>query len=68
MMSDFLEFSAQDQDQLISKGLFGILNSSQKCTKKFNFTTMIPQVNFFLFVFWKNLMTPKDILKLTDLY
>ena len=27
--------------QLISKGLFGILNSSKKWTKKFNLTTMI---------------------------
>jgi len=27
--------------QLISKGLFGILNSPKKRTKKFDFTTMI---------------------------
>ena len=45
--------------QLISKGLFGILNSSKKRTKKFDFTTMIPQVDLFSFVFWKNLKTPK---------
>ena len=30
--------------QLISKGLFGILNSSKKRTKKFDVTTMIHQV------------------------
>ena len=44
--------------QLISKGLFGILNSSKKGTKKFDFTTMIPQVDLFLFI-WKKLKTPK---------
>ena len=27
--------------------------------KKFNLTTMIPQVDLFSFVFWKNLQTPK---------
>jgi hypothetical protein len=45
--------------QLISKGLFGILNSSKKWTKKFDLTTMIPQVDLFSSVFWKNLKTPK---------
>ena len=45
--------------QLISKGLFGILNSSKKGTKKFNLTTRIPQVDLFSFVFWKNLKTSK---------
>ena len=37
--------------QIISKGLFGIINSPKKRTKKFNLTTMIPQVDLFLFVF-----------------
>ena len=32
--------------QLISKGLFFILNSPKKRTKKFDFTTMIPQQNY----------------------
>ena len=45
--------------QLISKGLFGILNSSKNEQKKFALTTMIPQADLFLFVFWKNLKTPK---------
>ena len=36
---------------LISKWLFGILNSPKNWTKKFNFTTMIPQVDLFLFFF-----------------
>ena len=45
--------------QLISKGLFGILNSSKKGTKKFNLATRIPQVDLFSFVFWKNLKTSK---------
>ena len=39
------EFS---KGQLISKGIFGILNSPKKQTKKFKFTTMIPvAVKFF---------------------
>ena len=50
---------SSDKGQLISKGLFGILNSSKKRTKKFDLTTMIPQVDLFSFVFWKNLKTPK---------
>ena len=37
--------------QLISKGRFGILNSSKKQTKNLNLSTMIPQVALFLFVF-----------------
>ena len=39
--------------QLISKGLFDILNSSKKRMKKFDLTTMVPQVNLFLLVFSK---------------
>ena len=54
--------------QLISKGLFAILNSSKKRTKKIDFTTMIPQMELFSFVFWKVSKHQKDILKLTDLY
>ena len=44
---------------LISKGLFGILNSPKKRTKKFDFTSMIPQVDLFSFVFWEKLKTSK---------
>ena len=36
--------------QLISKGFFGIV-SPKKRTKIFDFTTMIPQVDLFSFVF-----------------
>ena len=39
------------KDQLISKCLFGIFNSPKKRTKKFDFTTMVPQVELFSFVF-----------------
>ena len=53
--------------QLISKGLFGILNSSKKQTKKFDLTIMIPQVDLFLFVFGRIWRHQKDISKLTDL-
>ena len=45
--------------QLISKGLIGILNSSKKRTNKLDSTTMVPQIDWFSFVFWKNLKTPK---------
>ena len=45
--------------QLISKGLFGILNSSKKRTKKFDLTITIPQVELFSFVFLEELKTPK---------
>ena len=56
------------KDQLISKCLFGIFNSPKKQTKKFDFTTMVPQVELFSFVFWENWRHQKDISKLTDLY
>ena len=45
--------------RLISKGIFGILNSLKKLTKKYDFTTMIPQVDLFLFIFWEILKTLK---------
>ena len=35
--------------------------------KKINFTTMVPQVELFSFVFWENWRHQKDISKLTDL-
>ena len=45
--------------QITSKANYGILNSSKKRTNKFDFTTMIPQVDLFTFVFWRKLKTPK---------
>ena len=45
--------------QLFSKGFFGILNSPKKRTKKIDFTSMIPQVDLFLFVFWEKLKPQK---------
>ena len=50
--------------QLISKGLFGILNTPKKQTKKFDCTTIIPLVNLFSFVFWEKILNwrhQKDI-------
>ena len=44
--------------QLISKGVLDILNSPKKGTKEFDFTTMIPQIDLFSFVFWEKLKTP----------
>ena len=40
--------------QLISKCLFGVFNSPKKRTKKFDFTTMVPQVELFSFILWEN--------------
>ena len=40
--------------QLISKCLFGILNSPGKRKKRFDFTTMVPKVELFLLIFWEN--------------
>ena len=55
--------------QLISKGLFGILNSSKKTNVKIrpNYT-VIPRVKLFSFIFLKNWRHQNDISKLTDLY
>ena len=50
--------------QLISKRLLCILNSPTKRTKKFDFTTMIPQVDLVLFVFWEKLKAPKRPFKI----
>ena len=40
--------------QLFSKCPFGIFNSAKNRTKKFDLTTMVPQVELFQFVFLKN--------------
>ena len=45
--------------QLISKGLFSILNSPKKRKKEINFTTMILQVSMFSIVFREKLKTPR---------
>ena len=44
--------------QLISKWFFGASIFSKKQTNKFDFTTMISQVDLFSFGFWKKLKTP----------
>ena len=46
--------STNGKGQLISKCLFVILNSPRKRTKIFDFTAMVPQVEFFSFIFWEN--------------
>ena len=56
---NFFISSLACKGQLISKCLFGLFNRSKKRTKQFDLTTMIPQVDLFSFVFWKNLKTPK---------
>ena len=40
--------------QVIPKCLFGIFNSSKKQKNKINQTTILPQVELFSFIFWKN--------------
>ena len=46
--------------QLISKGLFGALKTPKKTNeKKFEFTTIILQVDLILFAFWEKLKAPK---------
>ena len=45
--------------QLISKCLLGIFNSPKKRMKKFDSTTMVPQVEWFLFVFLGEFKTTK---------
>ena len=50
----YTAIQTSSKGQLISKGLFGIFNSPKKLTKKINFTTMVSQVELFLFVFWEN--------------
>ena len=53
--------------QLISKCLLGVFNTPEKLKKKFDFTTMVPQVDLFSFVFWRKSKTPKTISKLSGL-
>ena len=54
--------------QIISKGFLMSSISSKKRTKEFNFTTMIPQVDLFSFVFWRRNQRPqKTISKWSDL-
>ena len=53
--------------QLLSKCLGSIFDSPKKRTKKFDFTTKVPQVELFSFIFWENWRHQKDISKLTDL-
>ena len=47
---------------------FWYIQFSQKMNNKFDFTTMVPQVELFSFIFWENWIYQKYILKLTDLY
>ena len=53
-------FLAFLKGQLISKGVLMFSISSKKRTKEFDFTTMIPQIDLFSFVFWRKAKTPKN--------
>ena len=46
--------------QTNSKTFFQDSVSSKKRMNEFDFTTMIPQVDLFSFVFWRKLKTPKS--------
>ena len=50
--------------QIISKWFLVSSISSKKWTKEFDFTTMIPQVDLFSFVFWRKSKTPKNHLEI----
>ena len=55
-------FGAESKGQLISKCLFGIFNSPKKTNKNIRLyynAMVVPQVELFSFVFWKNLKTIK---------
>ena len=45
--------------QLILKGVLMSSISSKKRTKEFDFTTMIPQIDLFSFIFWRKLKATK---------
>ena len=59
-------YYCHSKGQLISKCIFGIFKSPKKHMIKFDFTTMVPQVELFLFIFWENWRHQKDISKLTS--
>ena len=50
--------------QTKSKWFFQADVSSKKWTNEFNFTTMIPQVDLFSFVYWKKSKTPENHLEI----
>ena len=58
-METFQLFLEIHKGKLISKGLFGILNSSKKQINKFDLTTMILKVELLSFIFLDELKTPK---------
>ena len=45
--------------QLISKWFFDVINFLKKRTNEFHFTSMVPRVNLFSFIFWRKSTTPK---------
>ena len=56
---------SQPESQLITKCPFGVFNSSKKTNEKnLTYSTTIPYVKLFSFVFWKELKTPKNISKI----
>ena len=58
--SPFFDIKDVAKGQIISKGFLVSLISSKKLTKEFDFTTMIPQVDLFSFVFLRKSKTPKS--------
>ena len=54
--------------QLISKGHFSVSILPKKERKNSTNSTIVPQIDLFLFVFWENWRHQKVLSKLTDLY
>ena len=50
--------------QLISKWFLRSSISSKQQTSEFDFTIMIPQVNLFLFIFWRKSTTSKNLFEI----
>ena len=52
-MATITDKAKSDKGHLISKCLFGTLNSSKKPTKRFDLT-LVPEIESFSFIIWKN--------------
>ena len=61
--NDKLNLSVHYKGQIILKGFLMSLISSKKRTKEFDFTTMIPQVDLFLFGFFEETEDSKKIFR-----
>ena len=63
-VGNYVSGTLHTKGQLISKWFLGSSISSKKRTNKFDFTTMIPQVDLFSFVFWRKSTTSKNLFEI----